>query len=125
MMTSKEINHLIVENRVETGKISDGYHTFNELYNDRFYLFIALCKMFSQATEAFSTKVSWRSKLHADGSMYPGWFIMGIGREEGEQISYHLPIDMWDLCEGIDILENAPSWDGHTNKDVWERVLNL
>ena len=125
MMTSKEINKLIAENRVESGKISDGYHSFDELYNDRFFLFIALCRMFTNPADFKSTMVSWKSRKHHDGSMYPGWFVMGIGWKPGEQISYHLPIGLWDQCPEIDEVKLAPEWDGHTNKDVWERLQNL
>jgi hypothetical protein len=30
---------------MDTNRISDGYHTFGELYDHRIQLFIALCKM--------------------------------------------------------------------------------
>lgn len=67
----------------------DGYHTFGELYEHRITLFITVCMLLRLHTNAGV----WRSKWHSDGSEYPGWFIMGIGREKGKQITYHLPIE--------------------------------
>jgi hypothetical protein len=66
----------------------------------------------------------WKSKLHADGTMFDGWFIAGIGKAMGEQITYHLPLKYWDECEGKE-LEHAPEWDGHTPAEVLERLKNL
>lgn len=97
----------------------DGYHTFEELYEHRIVLFIALCKIVHQE---FWDGLVWRSKLHHDGTSYDGWFIMGIGREKGKQISYHLPVSKWDDTEFAQTLDRAPEWDGHTSDDVLERL---
>ena len=79
--------------RVVTEDTSDGYHTFKELYEHRITLYIALCKSLNNGNV-------WRSKLHSDSSSFDGWFILGIWREKGKQISYHLPNERWR--EGID-----------------------
>ncbi len=100
----------------ENLKVSDGYHTIEELYEHRIELFIALCRHFP---------TRWKSKLHADGSSFDGWFIMGIDKEKGYQISYHLPIRFWDQCAFITTLDRAPEWDGHTSDDVLKRIANL
>lgn len=96
---------------------SDGYHTFDELYLHRHHLFIAL--LISRPYMG-----AWRSKLHADGSMYPGWFIAGINLPTGP-ISYHLPIGMWEMMDRhyhIETLAQASQWDGHTPDDVVKRL---
>jgi len=93
-----------------TGETSDGYHTFNELYEHRHALFSALCKFTD----------SWKSKLHSDGTMFDGWFIAGINTPAG-QATYHLPMSWWD-CVHAKELEQAPDWDGHTADDTVNRI---
>jgi hypothetical protein len=105
-------------NGVNANLISDGYHTFGELYEHRITLFIALCGWLPNDKEV------WKSKFHSDGSSMEGWFVMGIGKEVGQQITYHLPISKWDECD-VQELDKAPEWDGHTSSDVLERLKSL
>lgn len=109
------------------GKQSDDYHTFDELYEHRVVLFIALCKMLYEDPQYQTGQKSkiWKSKLHSDGTMFDDWFVMGIGEKKGEQITYHLPISKWEETEFAETLENAPEWDGHTPEDVLTRIKNL
>jgi hypothetical protein len=102
-----------------TGEVSDGFHTFNELYNHRMTLFIALCKQ----VNGFKTEV-WRSKNHSNGiPCFNGeWFVLGINTEEGKQITYHLPISRWDEAHFAKTLHKAPIFDGHTPGDVLDRI---
>ena len=100
----------------DVGNVSDGYHTFNELYAHRCTLFAALQKC--------NKSLSWKSLLHNDGNMYEGFFISGMHLPEGV-VSYHLPIDpFWDRLYDIAVLETAPEWDGHTPDDVIKRIIN-
>ena len=106
----------------ENLKVSDGYHTIEELYEHRILLFIALCKQY----RTHNHYQTWMSLKHSDGSSFKGWFIMGINEDKGKQISYHLPIRFWLECtEVARVLENAPIWDGHTSNDVLERLKQL
>jgi len=100
---------------------SDGYHTFKELYEHRITLFIALCKQISCDYNG----ICWKSKIHSDGSKIDGWFIMGINKEKGKQITYHLPMSKWDECDFVKTLEKAPEFDGHTAEDVLKRLKEL
>lgn len=101
------------------GDVSDGYHTFNELYDHRNVLFIKLC-------ESLTRKYFiWKSKTHSDGTKIEGWFILGIGEEPGLQITYHLPLYLWDDTPFAITLEKAPAFDGHTSTDVLDRILAL
>jgi hypothetical protein len=102
----------------QTDKISDGYHTFGELYEHRNSLFIALCK-----TQPKST--IWRSKLHSDGTGFDGWFLLGIHKNKGKQITYHLPISKWDETHFAKTLDKAPTFDGHTSADTLKRLREL
>ena len=100
---------------IKDGEISDGYHTFSELYKHRNMLMLALM--------AELPSVSWFAAEHADGTMFPGWFIAGINLTTG-QITYHLPIEYWCMAiiTGAGRRTKAPEWDGHTPADVLKRL---
>jgi len=123
------INSVINQSRedktINTNLISDGYHSFGQLYEHRIALYIALCKV----TAAHSSEVTgisvWKSGIHSDGSVWEGWFLLGINKAAGEQITYHLPISEWDACYFAEELEIAPPFDGHTHVDVLERLKQL
>lgn len=131
------INLLILENidTVDTNNVSDGYHTFGELYEHRIQNFITLCRTISNLRAYVQgllqqpgdmTKFAWMSTLHSDGTNYEGWFILGLGMEKGEQITYHLPISKWEECAKFaQKLDKAPEFDGHTSQDVLDRLKNL
>lgn len=106
-------------------EVSDGYHTIQELYDHRIALFIALCRAKTNHFLDGQDVNPWRSKLHSDGSSIPDWFILGIGRDKGEQITYHLPMSRWDETDFAETLDRAPEWDGHTSADVLERLKTL
>jgi len=97
------------------GETSDGYHTFNELYEHRMLLFVMLMNAYPE--------ISWRSWKHEDGSMFEGgWFIAGMNLPQCEIVTYHLKDIYWDfISDNVEELEFAPKWDGHTSKDVLER----
>ena len=115
----RAINTLIAGQNVNTNLISDGYHTFGELYEHRIALFIALCKQIQMATD--DTPV-WKSKLHSDGTSIEGWFVMGIFWAHGKQITYHLPDSKWDEVDFVKEYPAAPHWDGHTAAEVVNRI---
>jgi len=106
--------------------VSDGYHSFEELYDHRIELFIALCrKIKDYGAQPPYGEYIWRSLKHSDGSSILGLFVMGIQAEKEKQITYHLPTNRWQDCNFADELEQAPEWDGHTSADVLERLKNL
>ncbi len=101
--------------------VSDGYHTFRELYDHRDALFIALAGM------SLASRRVWKSRKHSDGSVMEGWFILGIGKKEGDQITYHLPMTLWNHPQLVLVedLPRAPEFDGHTSDDVISRLGEL
>lgn len=117
----KIANHLIsngVTLLPETGigDMSDGYHTFNELYHHRAVLFSVICNLHPLC--------SWKAKKHHDGTMYDGMFIVGINTPEG-QATYHYDIDpYWDMFK-VPEAEFAPEWDGHTADEAIRRIALL
>lgn len=100
------------------GEISDGYHTFNELYEHRTMLFLLAASQFTD---------TWISKKHDDGTMFPGYFIAGINLPYGKTITYHLENKYWDAAINCYMVElpQAPKWDGHTSQDVLERIKDF
>jgi hypothetical protein len=117
-MTKEEHLNALIAEGCDTNQISDGYHTFGELYEHRITLFIALCRQMPHGS-------AWKSLNHSDGSNFEGWFILGIDNEPGKQITYHLPISKWDECAFFQTLNNAPAFDGHTSEDVLNRISRL
>lgn len=95
------------------GKLSDGYHTFDELYGHRNFLFVTVLKSYPDA--------AWKAKKHYDGTIYGGYFIAGLSTPYGD-ITYHLPNELWDVLEPIVTLDRAHEWDGYTSDDVLKRL---
>jgi hypothetical protein len=123
MIQPETINQLIRESKVDTNKVSDGYHTFGELYEHRIVLFIALCRQASIRNIRNSNyNPCWKSLLHSDGTSLEGWFIMGYGRGEGHQITYHMPMEYWDHIKFAEVEARAPKWDGHTSQQALDRI---
>lgn len=97
------------------GEISDGYHTFDELYHHRAVLFAVICNQ--------NSKIAWKSKLHADGTMYDNYFVVGLKTPEGDY-SYHYAIEgYWDVFD-VEEVERAPEFDGHQPSDIG-RLLTI
>lgn len=98
------------------GELSDGYHTFNELYHHRAVLFSIICNLMPDK--------AWKSKKHDTGDMFERMFIVGIETPNG-QATYHYDINpYWDMFK-VKELEKAPKWDGHTPVDAINRIASL
>ena len=99
----------------DVDKLSDGYHTFADLYEQRLILSAALAK---------NNPHAWKSKRHEDGSVPfgGGWFIMGFDTDEG-CYTYHYELKDWNLFHCKELDKGKP-WDGHTSKDV-RRLLSI
>ena len=106
-----------VANVSDIGEVSDGFHTFNGLYEQRMILFAALVK-------AYKDK-AWKSYRHEDGEYCfgGGWFIVGIDTPEGSY-TYHYENKYWDMFDCVD-LPRAKHWDGHTEEDAETRLMSL
>ncbi len=99
------------------GDVSDGFHTFNALYEQRMILFAALVK-------AYRDK-AWKSYRHEDGELCfgGGWFIVGIDTPKGSY-TYHYENKYWNMFDCVD-LPIGKHWDGHTEADAETRLLSL
>ena len=101
------------------GNTSDGYHTFNELYEFRKAYNIALFNEWA-ANGKCSVHKSWR---HDDGELCfgGGWFIVVAVLPQG-QISNHYEAKDWDLFHIQETGKALFEFDGHTGADVIERL---
>jgi hypothetical protein len=102
------------------GEFSDGYHTFNELYDYRKAYNAAF---FNELAKQGLYDVH-KSRLHSDGNIpfdNDNWFIVMAELPTG-QISNHYEMKDWDLFN-IPEKEKANDWDGHSPKDVYERLV--
>ena len=105
---------MILTNEDCIGQVSDGYHTFNELYYHRMTLFAVICNTYKEK--------AWKSWKHHDDTMYDDFFIVGISTSKGDY-TYHYHKDNWDVFK-VKEISNAPEWDGHTPSDI-HRLFDL
>lgn len=96
--------------------LSDGFHTFNQLYYQRMMLFATIVRQ--------NRDIAWKSLRHEDGELCfgGGWFIVGIDTPEGSY-TYHYEDNYFSLFDCVE-LERGKHWDGHTEEDV-TRLLSL
>lgn len=107
--------------RVIDENTSDGYHTFKELYEFRKLYNVAL---FNEWAAQGKYEVH-KSTRHHDGEecFGGGWFIVMATLPTG-QISNHYEMKDWDLFKCQERFISA-EWDGHTSKEVLERLKAL
>ena len=100
----------------EIDDVSDGSHTFRQLYYQRMMLFATIVKQ--------NKGKAWKSLRHEDGELCfgGGWFIVGVDTPEGTY-TYHYEANYYSMFDCKE-LERARHWDGHTEKDV-TRLLSL
>lgn len=103
------------------GNTSDGYHTFNELYEFRKAYNAALFNEWA-STGKCSVHKSWR---HNDGELCfgGGWFIVVAVLPQG-QISNHYEAKDWDLFKVAETDKALFEFDGHTGIDVIARLMS-
>lgn len=119
---SDSINETIIKAKekhlISTKNISDGHHTFGDLYAHRIILFSVICNSYPE--------LSWKSKRHFNEEtdpMFEGSFIAGIKTSLGDA-TYHIKLDYWDEFN-IPEIEKAPLFDGHTSEEDLERLKSL
>lgn len=107
---------------VDAGDVSDGYHTFRELYDFR--------KMYNAALfNEWAVQGKYRvhkSKRHHDGEecFGGGWFIV-VALLPGGQISNHYKLSDWDLFRLPEAEKAMFEYDGHTGADTLERLRSI
>ncbi len=96
--------------KIVDGDLSDGYHTFDELYNHRCLLFLNLCLRDPE-------NCYWKPD-------FVDWFCLYWETPEG-QISYHIPETLLSYVEGKIKRDDHHLFDGHTSKDVVYRLQQM
>lgn len=142
---TQEINDMIAFGKDfgwSAKQISDGYHTFEELYEFRMMYNAVLFNEWAerywweQAAVARPTTVktkgakynvhkSWK---HHDGEYCFGgekkWFIVSAMLPSG-LISNHYKAEHWDLFNIPEVEKALYPFDGHTGADVLQRLKDL
>jgi len=106
------------------GNYSDGYHTFNELYEFRKTYNAALFNEWAKFDiPSYDVHKSWK---HNDGELCfgGGWFIVVAILPTG-QISNHYEAKDWDLFKIPEVEKAKYEFDGHTSADVLARLNAL
>ncbi len=139
-MTVAEINKLIQElPSEERGKVNDGYHDFDTLYEFRKVYNAALFNQWALLLETvpgqfdtngmnlirvkYDVHKSWR---HHDGELCFGgdWFIVVAVLPTG-QISNHYHAKDWSLFRVPEVEKAKYEFDGHTSECVLNRLKQL
>ena len=105
------------------GNTSDGFHTFNELYEFRMLYNAALFnEWYNWESQYGGNKFPHKSWRHSDGELCfgGGWFVVSAQLPTG-QITNHYEAKDWDLFR-IPEVDTAAEWDGHTAQDVAKRL---
>ena len=111
------------------GNVSDGYHTFEELYYYRLCYNAALINTLTSLKDvlpnSFKSIKVCKSKKHFGGEPCygGGWFIVMINTPWG-QISNHYRLEHWDKFN-CPITRESWKWDGHGMKEAMERLNKL
>ena len=141
-MKIDKINQIIQESKIDgkdVSQVSDGWHTFSDLYDIRLAYNVALFNEWGSQPETGSCLFGQhsmnllcskhdvhKSQRHHDGELCfgGGWFIVVVNLPSG-QISNHYEMKHWDLFK-IPSYEKAKyEWDGHTSEDVINRLKSL
>lgn len=104
---------------VDVGEVSEGYHTFNELYRYRMLYNAAFFNLLARSGQVEVCK----SRRHSDGEKCFGsddWFIVMAILPTG-QVSNHYESKYWDLFD-VPERETAFEYDGHTPNEASDRL---
>ena len=118
-------------------ELSDGYHTYDELYEFRkMYNAVLFNEWANKNDEPINyEKEGWKnppkynvhkSWKHHDGELCfgGGWFIVSAMLPTG-LISNHYKAEDWDLFKIPEVEKALYEFDGHTSEDVLNRLKKL
>lgn len=100
------------------GRVSDGYHTFDELY---MYRKLYNAALFNEWAKLGLYEVH-KSLRHSDGDLCfgGGWFVVFATLPAG-QVSNHYKVSDFHLFS-VPERERAVGWDGHTPVMAADRI---
>lgn len=104
---------------INTKHVSDGHHTFGELYEYRMLYNALAARFLVQHLNVV------KSRKHHDGEpcFGGGWFIVVIELPTG-QVSNHYREEFWDLFK-IPEVDLPPKYDGHNSAMAADRLRDF
>lgn len=104
------------------GQISDGYHTFDELYDYRMLYNAMLFNEWYKNRQYYVHKALY----HNDGTLcFNGNYFIVVALLPTGQISNHYPMKYWDMFNIINTGKALFEYDGHTPQDVHDRLVEF
>lgn len=102
--------------------ISDGYHTFKELYTYRMLYNAMLVNELAKN----KNNVVYKTIRHEDGELCFGgnWFLVVIKTQNGI-IDNHYEMKYWELFKCQELYKSIIPFDGHTPQDVVKEMFNF
>lgn len=120
--TKRYITQLEMEDD-DLGETSDGYHTFNELYEFRLLYNAALFNEWAKQ-KLYDVHKSWHHADAPNDSIFgKGWFVVYAELPTG-QISNHYAPEHWILFN-VPETPTGATWDGHSAEDVAKRLRSF
>lgn len=115
------LNSYIKGTLLETGEVSDGRKTFNELYAEKYTLILAV---FALLKERENSEL-WYSHSFSDGSSREGFMLVGVGYGVYEQTTFLVPIEMEKyMAKLANKLDVAPPFIGQNSKEINQRLYD-
>lgn len=119
-LIQQEIYNTPIERK---GEYSDGYHTFNELYEFRKLYNAALFNELATEDNPYDIH---KSKRHYDGEIcFGGDYFIVVAMLPTGQISNHYNLKDWDLFKIPETKKAKYPYDDHTSQDVIKRLTEF
>jgi hypothetical protein len=116
------------QNVTGMSQVSDGYHTFGELYR---YRMLLQAMLFNEWAHIYDSKTESRlhdvhkSWKHSDGTpCFGGGYFIVVATLPTGQITNHYKAKHWDLFK-IPARDMAAEYDGHTPHEAAERMAEF
>lgn len=107
---------------VRPSDVSDGFHTFREVYRFRL-AYNAL--LFNEWARAGVNQVH-KSKRHHDGELcFGGAYFVVVAVLPAGQITNHYKLEHWDLFKIPEFDTARVPYDGHTPQDTLSRMVDF
>ena len=115
---TKPLNLLeTLANGYPVGTITDGYHSFDDLYEHRNLLFLNLIVHMDYREEA--------TAYYTEDPNMPGWILVVLETEKLGQISYHMQDGYDQFLKHIPKIPwNELNWDSRSSLEVSLRLRN-
>lgn len=106
----------------DVSQVSDGYHSFDQLYATRMAYNVAAAHLAAQS--GLKVEKSLRHNGDAEPIFGGGWFAVTIYSPLG-QITNHYKEEFWNLFQVQEVSELSAPWDGHDTETANSRLLTL